>query len=161
MDFGDPALWVSVGFILLVVAAFKPGKKAVLGALDGRTERIRHNLDEAANLREEAQQLLSENQRKQRGAIEETEGMIAQARAEASRLAKEGAEKLSETLKRREQLASEKIKQAEADALREVRLLSVEIAMTATRTLIAERMDDKRSESLINDAISNLSQKLN
>ncbi|MEC7490308.1 MAG: F0F1 ATP synthase subunit B [Pseudomonadota bacterium] len=161
MDFSDPALWVSVGFILLVVAAFKPGKKAILGALDGRTERIRHNLDEAANLREEAQQLLSENQRKQRGAIEETEGMIAQARAEAGRLAKEGAEKLSETLKRREQLASEKIKQAEADALREVRLLSVEIAMTATRALIAERMDDKRSESLINDAISNISQKLN
>ena len=87
--------------------------------------------------------------------------MIAQARAEASRLAKEGAEKLSETLKRREQLASEKIKQAEADALREVRLLSVEIAMTATRALIAKGMDDKHSESLINDAISNLSQKLN
>ena len=32
MDFSDPALWVSVGFILLVVAALKPGKKAILSA---------------------------------------------------------------------------------------------------------------------------------
>ena len=75
-------------------------------------------------------------------------------------MSKEGAEKLEEALKRREQLAIEKIAQAEADALREVRGLSVEVAVAATRSLIAERMDASRSGALVDEAISDLSQKL-
>ena len=109
MDWNDPTLWVAVGFFIFVAAVFKVAKKTITGALDGRAEDIRNSLDQAAGLREEAQQLLAEYQRKQRDAVKETEQMLAHARAEAERMAKEGAEKLEEALKRREQLAVEKI----------------------------------------------------
>ena len=92
--------------------------------------------------------------------MKETEEMIARARDEASRLAKEGAEKLEELVKRREQLAIEKIAQAEADAVREVRAMSVEIAVAATRSLIAARMDADKSGALVDQAIADLSTKL-
>jgi len=160
MDWTDPTLWVAGGFVILAVAIFKPAKKAVLGMLDGRADKIRESLDQAASLREEAQQLLAEYQRKQRDAMKETEEMIARARDEASRLAKEGAEKLEELVKRREQLAIEKIAQAEADAVREVRAMSVEIAVAATRSLIAARMDADKSGALVDQAIADLSTKL-
>ena len=125
MDWFDPTLWVAVGFVIFVATVLwlKVAKK-ITDALDGRADAIRKSIDEAASLREEAQQLLAEYQRKQRDAVKETEEMVAHAREEAARLAKEGAKKLEETLKRRELLAVEKIAQAEADAIREVRAIS-------------------------------------
>lgn len=160
IDFQDPTFWVAVGFLLLVVGLFKPIKKVVLGALDDRAEKIRQNLDEAASLREEAQQLLAEYQRKQRDAVKETENLIARAQAEADRLAREGAQKLEDTLKRRELLAVEKLAQAEEEAVREVRLMAIKLAVEATRSLIAERLNEDRSSSLVDEAIAELSEKL-
>lgn len=160
MDWNDPTLWVAVGFFIFVAAVFKVAKKTITGALDGRAEDIRNSLDQAAGLREEAQQLLAEYQRKQRDAVKETEQMLAHARAEAERMAKEGAEKLEEALKRREQLAVEKIAQAETDAIREVRAISVDVAVAATRSLIASNMDAGKSDAMVDEAISDLSKKL-
>lgn len=160
MDWNDPTLWVAVGFFIFVAAIFKVAKKTITGALDGRAEDIRNSLDQAAGLREEAQQLLAEYQRKQRDAVKETEQMLAHARAEAERMAKEGAEKLEEALKRREQLAVEKIAQAETDAIREVRAISVDVAVAATRSLIASNMDAGKSGAMVDEAISDLSKKL-
>ncbi len=160
MDWNDPTLWVAVGFFIFVAAVFKVAKKTITGALDGRAEDIRNSLDQAAGLREEAQQLLAEYQRKQRDAVKETEQMLAHARAEAERMAKEGAEKLEEALKRREQLAVEKIAQAETDAIREVRAISVDVAVAATRNLIASNMDAGKSGAMVDEAISDLSKKL-
>ena len=156
----SPEFWVAIGFIILMGGLFKPAGKAIGAALDGRAARIKATLDEAAELREEAQHLLAEYQRKQRDAMKETEEMIARARDEASRLAREGAEKLEELVKRREQLAIEKIAQAEADAVREVRAMSVEIAVAATRSLIVARMDAGKSGALVDQAITDLSNKL-
>lgn len=160
MNWSDPTLWVAVGFVIFLAAVFKTASKAITGALDGRADAIRKSIDDAASLREEAQQLLAEYQRKQRDAVKETEEMVAHAREEAARLAKEGAEKLEETLKRREQLAIEKIAQAEADAIREVRAMSVDIAVAATRSLIAENMDTAKAGAMVDEAISDLSKKL-
>jgi F-type H+-transporting ATPase subunit b len=161
MDWSDPTFWVAVGFVIFVAAVLKmKAGSAITGMLDKRAYDIRKSIDEAASLREEAQQLLAEYQRKQRDAVKETEEMVAHARAEAARLAKDGAEKLEETLKRREQLAVEKVAQAEADALREVRAMSVDIAVAATRSLIASNMDATKSGAMVDEAISDLSKKL-
>ncbi len=110
--FQDPTFWVAVGFLILVglVAGF--ARKPIVTMIDSRIAGIRENLDQAASLREDAQQLLAEYQRKQRDAVKETEEMVTHAKTEAERLSKEGAEKLEEALKRREQLAIEKIAQA-------------------------------------------------
>ena len=160
MDFNDPTLWVAFGFIILVVGLFKPAKNALLSALDERTENIRQSLDEAASLREEAQQLLAEYQRKQRDALKETEDIIRYAEAEAKRLVQEGEIDLEKTLKRREQIAIEKVAQAEVEAIREMRSLTVNIAVEATRSLIADSLDDVRSNELLDQAIENLSKNL-
>ena len=158
--FQDPTFWVAIGFLILAVLAAVYGRKPILAALDARIDTVKTSLDEAASLREEAQQLLAEYQRKQRDAVKETDAMVERAKEEAERIAKEGAENLEATLKRREELAMEKIAQAEADAVREVRAMSVEIAVDATRALIADKMDGSRADALVDEAISDLSHKL-
>src|SRR5690606_19827659 len=135
-----PEFWVAVGFIVLVVVIAKPAARAMVAALDGRAERIRKSLDEAATLREEAQHLLAEYQRKQRDAARELEDLLAHARTEAERNGRTATEALETSLRRREQLAMDKIAQAEVDALQAVRNAAVDIAIAATRKLLADRM---------------------
>ena len=156
----DPTFWVAMGFLILAILAVLFVRKPILGMLDARVDSVRASLDEAASLREEAQQLLAEYQRKQRDAVKETEAMVARAKEEAERISRDGAEALEASLKRREELAIDKIAQAEADAVREVQGISVEVAIDATRVLITDKLDGARADALIDEAISDISNKL-
>lgn len=152
--------WVLVAFIILVGALAKKIWAVLTAGLDGRAARIKAQLDEAEKLREDAQSLLAEYQRKQRAAAEETAGILAQAKAEAERIRKQAQAELEQALKRREQQAFEKIAQAEAEALGEVRNQAVELAMAASRRLLAENLDEERAARLVDDAIKDLSDRL-
>ena len=67
--------WVLVAFLLLVGAVFKKVGAALTGGLDARAARIKSHLDEAEKLREDAQSLLAEYQRKQHAAADEAAGI--------------------------------------------------------------------------------------
>lgn len=156
----DPTFWTAVAFVVFVAAVFKPIKKALVGALDGRSEQIRQSLDEAQSLREEAQGLLAEYKRKQRAVLEESEAILGQAKVEAGRLREQAEQELTAALARRRQQAVEKIEQAEAAALKEVRDQAVDIALAATARLLAETVDQAKSESLVDHAIEELPDQL-
>lgn len=159
--FQDPTFWTAVGFtILLALLIWKRVDRLITSGLDARAERIRATLDEALKLREEAQHLLAEYQRKQRDAVKETEETVARARTEAARVADKAKADLETAIERRGQMAIDKIAQAEADALRQVREVSVDLAIAAARALIAEKLDKKSREKLIDEAISELPDKL-
>jgi F-type H+-transporting ATPase subunit b len=57
---------------------------------------------------------------------------------------------------RREQQAMERIRQAEAEATREVRNMAVEIAVAATRGLIVETLTKDKAAELVDSAIKDL-----
>lgn len=152
--------WLAVAFVLFVSLLAKPVGKMISEALDARGARIQGELDEAEHLREEAQTLLATYERKQRDAVKEAEDILAHAEAEARRLAETAAQDLTEALKRREQLALDKIAQAEAQAIDQVRDAAIDLALKTTRELIASNLDDKRAQALIDGAIKELPQKL-
>ena len=156
-----PEFWVAVGFVILVAGVARPAWRGITQGLDARSERIRQTLDEAQNLHEEAQHLLAEYQRKQRDSAREAEQMIEQVRREAERLREEAVENLERTIERRKTLASEKIAQAEADAVRAVRDAAVDIAIAATVRVIGERLDADRAAGLVDDAVKDLPRHLN
>jgi F-type H+-transporting ATPase subunit b len=157
----EPEFWVAIGFILFVIGVARPGMRAITKALDHRAERIKASIDEAAKLRGEAQALFNEYQRKQRDALREAEEIIAAARAEAEALRRQGAVELAATIKRREQQAMDKIAEAEAEAIAQVRAAAAEIAIAATRDLIAKNISPDRARKLIDEAIQELPRKLN
>lgn len=158
----SPDFWVAIaflGFVALIVYYKAPS--LVIKQLDARAERIRTELEEAQRLREEAQALLAEYQRKRRDAEQEAEGIIAQAREEAGRMAVETREQLAEQIERRSRIAQDKIAQAETQALEEVRAAAAEAAVEAARTIISAKMSDKLADDLTGQAIKDLTDKLN
>ncbi len=161
MDFNDPTFWVAVAFVIFLLATIKPLSKALTAALDGRVERIRMQLDEAQSLREEAQKTLAEYKRKQRDAEAEATKMIQHATEEAQRIRQQAESDLETALARRAEQAEEKIQQAEATALKDVRNQAVDLAMTATAKLLAEKIDKTKDKTLIDQSIEDVSSKLN
>jgi F-type H+-transporting ATPase subunit b len=158
--FSSPEFWVAVAFIIFVGLIVWKGLTPILAALDSRSNRIRQQIEEARSLRAEAERALGEANRKVREATRETEGILAQARAEAERLKRQSAENLEATLKRREQNALDKIAQAETRAVDEVRARAVEVAVAATARLLSEQMDGTRGDKLVEDAIAEVGRKL-
>ncbi len=114
-------------------------------SLDARADRIRDELEEARRLREEAQSLLAEYQRKRKEAEKEATEIVAIAQREAHGLLEEARKKTEEYVARRNKLAEQKIAQAEIEAVNEVRASAVDIAVAAASRILAEKVDTKTS----------------
>jgi F-type H+-transporting ATPase subunit b len=153
--------WVAVAFVIFVIFMLWKATKPMMAALDARAERIKTELDEAKRLREEAQKLLAEYQRKERDAAKEAEAMLHHAREEATRLREKAAEDLKASVKRREQQALDRIAQAEAQAEAQVRAQAVDLAVAATRQILAEKLDETQAARLVDEALKDLPGKLN
>ncbi|HLI12964.1 MAG TPA: F0F1 ATP synthase subunit B [Alphaproteobacteria bacterium] len=156
----DAEFWVSIAFLILIALVYKPIKRSLAAGLDGRAAKIKSELDEARRLREEAQALLAEYQSKQRAALADAEKIVRHAGDEAERNRLQAQADLAASLKRREQQAVDRIAQAEAKALDEVRALAVEIAVGATRALLKSNLDATRASALVDQAIAELPQRL-
>lgn len=158
----NPLFWVLVAFVAflaLLVYYRVPG--VVAKALDDRADSIRKELDEARKLREEAQSLLTDYQRKAREAELEAQSIIEQAKREAEALASESRKALAESLERRSKIAEDKIARAEAQALGEVRSVAVETALAAAHEILKTRATGATGDSLVSQSISDLNGKLN
>ena len=158
--FGEAEFWVLLAVVMFVVGVWKPARRAILGALDARAERIRDELEMARRLREEAQQALAEYQKRQREAAAEAEAILAHARTEADRIAAQAASNLEEALERRRRLAEERIAQEQAKALAEIRAVTVDVAISAARQAIVAELDEQRGAALIDAPIVDLPHQL-
>src|ERR1017187_3909816 len=111
----DAEFWVAVAFVVFLGGLVYFGvHEMMVKYIDQRRKRIRAELDEARRLKEEAQALLAQYQRKQREAEQEAAAIIAGARAEAERLTIEAKAKIEDYVGRRTKMAEAKIAQAEA-----------------------------------------------
>jgi F-type H+-transporting ATPase subunit b len=160
--FAAPELWVLVSFVLFIalLVYYKIPNK-VAKALDDRADKIHAELEEARRLREEAQTILADYQRKQRDAEKEAEDIIAMARREARFYAEESHKTLNEFLQRRVKLAEEKIARAEEQAVQDIRSRSVDAAVAAAETLITRGLKGKSADDLVDKSIRDVATKLN
>jgi len=159
--FSDPTFWVGVAFVLTVGFIAKPIWRGMSGSLDERADKIRTQIEEARKLREDAQALLAEYQRKQRDALSEAEAIVAQAKEEAARMKEQAEQDLEHSIERRKAQALDRIAQSEAQALASVRNTAVDVAVAAAEKLIAEKMDDGQQALLVDQSINDLGSRLN
>lgn len=151
--------WVAVAFVIFVIAVYRPIRGALVKALDARAAQIRSEIDEAARLYEEAKTLLASYERKQREAAKEAREIVTQAKKEAESLRQRSSQELEASLSRREKMGLDRIAQAEAEAVQQVRDAAVDIAAAATRKLLRETIDAKKAGTLIDSALEELPQK--
>jgi F-type H+-transporting ATPase subunit b len=149
--------FVALAFILLVLIAWKPAKKGLLGALDARIARIRAELDEASRLRSEAEAMSKDAAAKYEAAVRDAAAIVAAAKDEAQRLRAKAEKDLADQIARREQQATDRIAQAEAQAVAEVRGRAVDVAVAAARELASEALQGPAAGRVIDKTIEDLS----
>jgi len=154
--------WVALGFLcFLGLLAYLGAHRKIIDGIDARRARIKSELDEARRLREEAQALLAEFERKGRQAETEAEAIIASAKAEAERLAAEAKVRTEDFVARRTKMAEAKIAQAESQALADVRSAAADAAVAAAEKILATAAKGKVAEDLLARGIEDIKQNFN
>ncbi|WP_186386940.1 MULTISPECIES: F0F1 ATP synthase subunit B [unclassified Stappia] len=158
----DASAWALVGLVIflgLIVYMKVPGM--VGSSLDKRADTIRKELEDARRLREEAQALLADYQRRRQEAESEAEGIVAEAKREADRLTLEANAALEDLIARRTVAAERKIAQAEAQAIAEVRSRAADIAVAAAETILAKKVAGSVGDDLLAKSIQEVKTRLN
>jgi F-type H+-transporting ATPase subunit b len=154
--------WVAIGFLcFLGLLAYLGVHRKLLAGIDARQARIKSELDDARRLREEAQGLLAEFERKGREAETEAAAIIASAKAEAERLATEAKARTEDFVARRTKMAEAKIAQAEVQAIADVRSAATDAAVAAAEKILAISAKGKVAEDLLTRGIADIKQKFN
>jgi F-type H+-transporting ATPase subunit b len=152
------ATWVAIGFILfiLMLIYFKvPGQ--ITKILDNRAEKIKNELDEARKLREEAQAILADFQKKNNEAEKSAKALIDEAKKIAKNYEKEAKLKLEESLERRKKLLDEKLKRAEVEALNQIKNDITDIVFDAIdKTLSNDNINKDASDKIIDNGIKEI-----
>ena len=153
-------LFLLVALLILFAIVYKPLTRTVFGALDGHAAKVRAELDAAKRLREEAQSLLAEHQRRLAAGEDQAQAIVSHAQAEVQRQTARHRVELEATLQRRAEQATERIAREEARALQEVRAQAATLAIRTTEQLLADQLDGQRARALLDDAIAEIGRKL-
>lgn len=158
----DATVWTLIAlFVFLGGMVYLKVPAMVTKSLDDRSDAIRDELEEARKLREEAQEMLADFQARRKQAEEEAQEIVAAARREAATIAKDAERKTAEFVQRRTAVAEQKIGQAEATAVAEVRAAAIDVAVTAAEQIIGGKMTAATANKLIENGIAEVKSKMN
>ncbi|WP_075995727.1 F0F1 ATP synthase subunit B [Salaquimonas pukyongi] len=158
----DATFWALIALIIFLgIVAYLKVPGMLTKNLDERAEKIRNDLEEARRLREEAQELLADYQRKRKEAEQEASDIIAAAERDAELMAREAEEKTADFVARRTAMAEQKIAQAQAQAVADVRASAVEIAVAAAGKIVEGKVSGATADKLIKDSIAEVKARLN
>ena len=158
---GNTDFIVSLAFLVFVGILLYYKVPSLVGKmLDERAAGIRSDLDEARSLRDEAKALLASYERKQKEVQAQADRIVANAKDEAAKAAESAKAEIETSVSRRLAGAEEQIAAAQAAAVKDIRNKAVTVAVAAAKDLIAEQMDAKAANALIDDAIDQVGAKL-
>ncbi len=138
--FADPESWVAIAFLIFVVFLGRILWRKVAEMLDKRAAGIAASLASAERLRTDALKAKADAEKTLAQATAEAEAILSQAREEVQRMQARAAQSLENAIALREQQALDRIAQSEAAAAKQVRDSAVDMALSATRALLRERV---------------------
>ncbi len=149
--------WVALAMLILIgVMVWKKVPGVITGGLDAKIAEIKKQLDEAKDLRAEAEALRDEYAAKIAGAEQDAQAMLESAKHEADTIIAKAGEESTKMVARRERMLADKIAAAERDVETAVRAKAADMASIAARSLIAQKHDMSADSKLADEVISSL-----
>jgi len=149
--------WIALAMIAVLALMIWKKVPALIGAaLDKKIAGIREQLDEAGQLRAEAETLKAEYEAKAAQAGAEAATMLERARAEADSIVSQAESDAAALVERRTRMAEDKIAAAERAAVDEVRTRAARAAATAAESLIRDKLDAGADRAMVDATIAEL-----
>mgnify|MGYP001404590325 CR=1 FL=1 len=155
------ATWVAIGFILfiLLLIYFKIPNQ-IIKILDDRSKKIKDELDEAKRLREEAQTILSEYQKKNTEAEQTAKTIIDNAKKLAKNYEKDAKDKFDQNVVRKKKLLDEKLNRLENDVINQIKDNITDIVLeTVKNSVKGNNIKPKVSQEIIDQGIEQIGEK--
>tara|TARA_B100000161_G_scaffold249705_1_gene207459 strand:- start:991 stop:1476 length:486 start_codon:yes stop_codon:yes gene_type:complete len=158
--FSDPQFWVAVSFILFIAAIFNPVRKMLVSSLDAQISEIKTKIEEAENLKNEAQNTLSELKKREAEVEKEIEKFKTDAENKISELKNLSSKKLSDQIEKKKILADNRIEQLLRDTNQNIKSYITDIAIEAITDILKTSLSKDKKAELINDSINDLNRVL-
>lgn len=157
----DTNFWVTVSFVIFMIVAWKFGKDTAMNGLDSKIDAIKTELNQAEQIRVDAQELLAEYQRKHKDAMSEADRIIADAKKHAEDIREKAESDMERANARREAQLDEKLNRLEQQAAQDIQSYTAQIAVNAARDLLKDKIDDKTDKTIIANVATDISKSIN
>lgn len=148
------------GLVIFLALVWRPASRVLLASLDGRSARIKAELEQAQRLREEAQTMLAKYQRELHEGEARAQAILRYAEEEAERQERLVREKLEAAMQRRTKQAMDRIATAEARALQDIRAQAAMLSVRATETLLRQHLKGDHASQMLDRSLDEVRRKL-
>lgn len=150
----NEVIWGALAFILLFLALWKFAFPGLKKGMEGRTERIRSDLEAAESAKAESVGVLNEYQRQLADARTEASRIIDESRVTADSLRRDLQLKAEADIAELRQRAAADVEAQKAQALSDLRGEVTELALGAAETVVQRNLDRETNSALVEQFIS-------
>jgi F-type H+-transporting ATPase subunit b len=145
----NATFWVAISFVLFIglLIYFKIPKK-IISILEDNILSIKNQIDDAENLKEEAKNILSDNEKRLSNSKSEIKSMISRANEDAEKNILKANDEFHVLMENRKKNAEERIKQIKDQALKDIKNTSVKISIDAAERLLKNSLDKSKLDKL-------------
>ncbi|MGD8375970.1 MAG: F0F1 ATP synthase subunit B [Acidobacteriota bacterium] len=149
-------LWTLITFGILVVILRLFAWKPLLGVLDERERTVRESLESAEKAREDAETVLEENRRILAEARRASGDILQKAGQEAEQVKSGIMQKAREEQEELLERGRAEIEREKRAAIREIRGVAADLAMSAAEKLLESKLDDEANRRLVEGYLEDL-----
>ena len=154
-DFAPQMVWLVISFIALYLLMARVALPRVAEVLETRHGRIANDLDQAAQLKSQAETVILEYEEALAEARGNAQSTIAQATLEAAQAAEKRNAEIAEVLAAKAAAAASRIDAAKAEALVELRGVATELALAAAERLLDAQVAQADVDVAVDAAMTN------
>ena len=154
--YGEVHFWIGVAFVLAILVLLAPACRYIKGALQRRIDKVVSDIDEAIKLRDDAQVLLAEYERKFVNMQSEAQSIVTEGLTNLKNMQKSETERLKVELETKQKEAERRIKTATQKAQSEINQVAGRLSVDWAKKAIEHHLQTADKSQLIDDAINDL-----
>ena len=152
----NPEFWVGMAFVFVVLMLSRPLSKVFSTMMKKRIEGIANRIDEAAQLKDDAQKLLADYEAKFQNAKKEANALIKKSQKQVELLKQEYLQKLEADMNIHKREVDERISAAQDEAKKEIVSLTSDVTIGVVRNILKEKITPDMHDAFINHAIDEI-----
>ena len=151
----DPGMmiWGWATFVVLLILLYKVAWKPILSTIDKRESTIQASIDDAKNAQDEAEKILAKHQEMIHNAEQEAQNLIKENRDLAEKSKQDILAQAQKAAQELIEKAKSEIEKEKESALVSLRTEVADLAISATRKLIGEALDESKQREMVNEFI--------
>lgn len=152
----DSTFWVGISFIIFIILAWKPLSSLLNESLNGKINDIIKTIENAKNLKDESNKILTDYQKKEQIIEQETLRIIEDAKTESKYMERKSSENLEKLLIKKKESFEQRLSQNEKNIETTIYNKIIEVAVSVTSKRIEKDLSNKKNNLIIEDSIDEL-----